>query len=62
MIKEKRETMKVDEHSFISTLRYARVTEELVDWMLTEEKFTCMCWFDGTPEPQIPFVYEVSKG
>ena len=61
MIREKREAMKVDEHSFISTLRYARVTEELVDWMLTEEKFTCMCWFGGTPEPQIPFVYEVSK-
>lgn len=46
MIKEKREVMK---------------TDELVNWMLSEENFTCMCWFGGTPEPQMPFVYEVSK-
>jgi len=57
MIKEKREVME---------------TEELVDWMISEEsfteahkslcaRFTCMCWFGGTPEPQMPFVCEVSK-
>lgn len=75
MIKEKRETMK---------------TDELVNWMLSEGKFTphlsqdkqsnnlseeqqplnnrkksggftCMCWFGGTSEPQMPFVYAVSK-
>ncbi len=46
MVKEKKEIMK---------------TEQLVEWLLSEEKFTCMCWFGGSPEPQMPFVYEVSK-
>jgi len=50
-----------DWHRMIHKKKELMKTEELVDWMLSEERFTCMCWFGGTPEPQIPFVYEVSR-
>ncbi|MCW1301439.1 MAG: radical SAM protein [Candidatus Nanoarchaeia archaeon] len=36
-------------------------TEELVDWILRDDEFTCVCWFGGSPETQAPFVYQVSR-
>jgi len=61
-----------DWHRMIKMKTETMETEELVNWMLSEERFTeahndlcarftCMCWFGGTPEPQMPFVCEVSK-
>ncbi|KXA92023.1 hypothetical protein AKJ64_04230 [candidate division MSBL1 archaeon SCGC-AAA259E17] len=34
---------------------------ELVEEISSDRSITCLCWFGGTPEPQSPFVYEVSK-
>jgi len=35
--------------------------EELVEKIASDRSITCLCWFGGSPEPQSPFVYEVSK-
>ncbi len=35
--------------------------EDVVDNLLSDRSITCLCWFGGTPEPQAPFVYEVSR-
>jgi len=35
--------------------------DELVEGILSDSSVTCLCWFGGSPEPQSPFVYEVSK-
>ncbi|MEF8874536.1 MAG: radical SAM protein [Candidatus Thermoplasmatota archaeon] len=35
--------------------------DELVEDLVADESITCVCWFGGSPEPQAPFVYEVSK-
>lgn len=35
--------------------------EQLVDWVLGDDEFTCVCWFGGSPETQAPFVYEASR-
>ncbi|KXA89277.1 hypothetical protein AKJ57_05560 [candidate division MSBL1 archaeon SCGC-AAA259A05] len=34
---------------------------ELVEKISSDRSITCLCWFGGTPEPQSPFVYEVSR-
>ncbi len=34
---------------------------ELVEEIASDRSITCLCWFGGSPEPQSPFVYEVSK-
>ncbi|MDI6806712.1 MAG: radical SAM protein [Candidatus Aenigmarchaeota archaeon] len=35
--------------------------EELTNLILEDKEYTCVCWFGGTPEPQIPFVWNVSR-
>ncbi|KXA93524.1 hypothetical protein AKJ66_01865 [candidate division MSBL1 archaeon SCGC-AAA259E22] len=35
--------------------------DELVEEISSDRTITCLCWFGGTPEPQAPFVHEVSK-
>lgn len=36
-------------------------SDELVDQLVSDQFITCACWFGGTPEPQAPFVLEVSR-
>ncbi len=35
--------------------------DELVKDVVDDRSITCLCWFGGSPEPQAPFVYHVSK-
>lgn len=35
--------------------------DELVGKIISDHSITCMCWFGGSPEPQAPFVHEVSR-
>lgn len=48
-------------HQLIKEKREVTGSDNLIDWMLSNGRFTCMCWFGGSPEPQMPFVYEVSR-
>jgi pyruvate formate lyase activating enzyme len=48
-------------HRMIKENREVTGSFNLMDWMLSNGRFTCMCWFGGSPEPQMPFVYGVSK-
>lgn len=34
---------------------------ELAEEIFSDRSITCLCWFGGTPEPQMPFVYELSR-
>ncbi len=36
-------------------------TDILVNELISDDFITCLCWFGGSPEPQSPFVYEVSR-
>ncbi len=36
-------------------------SDKLVEQLLSDPSLTCACWFGGTPEPQMPFVLEVSE-
>lgn len=48
-------------HQMIKVKKKILEADKLVDWVLSNERFTCTCWFGGSPEPQMPYVYAVSK-
>jgi pyruvate formate lyase activating enzyme len=48
-------------HDMIIDKQPKMEAEELARWILADRKITCMCWFGGSPEPQIPFVWNVSR-
>lgn len=50
-----------DWHIMIKEKKLLTKAEELADWILKDKDFTCVCWFGGSPEPQIPFVWNVSR-
>ncbi|MFN4181646.1 MAG: radical SAM protein, partial [bacterium] len=35
--------------------------EQFLNWLEREEKVTCICFFGGSPEPQLPFVVEIGR-
>lgn len=47
-------------HQMIEEKEKVKKTEQLVNHILSNKRITCICWFGGSPEPQMPFVYEVS--
>lgn len=50
-----------DWHLMIKDKKPLIKAKELVDKIIQDESFTCVCWFGGSPEPQIQFVWNVSK-
>jgi pyruvate formate lyase activating enzyme len=50
-----------DWHLMIQEKKPLLKAKELVNQILSDESFTCVCWFGGSPEPQSPFVWKVSK-
>ncbi|MBD3195770.1 MAG: radical SAM protein [Candidatus Lokiarchaeota archaeon] len=47
-------------HKNISTLRKVNV-EDMVEDIFNNSKITCVCFFGGTPEPQLPFTINLSE-
>ena len=35
--------------------------EEIVNWIKSTRRISCICWVGGTPEPQLPFALKVGK-
>jgi len=50
-----------DWHRMTSSGEPVLEKEGLAEKIVADESITCVCWFGGSPEPQAPFVYEVSK-
>jgi len=50
-----------DWHDMASSCEPLLKKDELVSKIVQDGSITCLCWFGGSPEPQAPFVYEVSK-
>ncbi|MFP3872711.1 MAG: radical SAM protein [Candidatus Natronoplasma sp.] len=48
-------------HEMVRSKKPVLESDDLVKEMVDDESITCICWFGGSPEPQAPFVYEVSK-
>jgi len=44
-----------------SSKRSVLERDELAENIFYDRSITCLCWFGGSPEPQSPFVYEVSR-
>ncbi|MFW9770885.1 MAG: radical SAM protein [Candidatus Heimdallarchaeota archaeon] len=47
-------------HKYISE-RYLYDVESLADQIVKNKKITCLCYFGGTPEPQLPFTINLAN-
>jgi pyruvate formate lyase activating enzyme len=50
-----------DWHSMIKKKKPLMRAKKLASQILSDESFTCVCWFGGSPEVQAPFVWNVSR-
>lgn len=48
-------------HQMIREKKPKVKAKELINWLLKEVKVSCLCWFGGSPEPQMPYLFKVSK-
>lgn len=48
-------------HQMVKEIEPLMKAKELANLILEDGEYTCVCWFGGTPEPQIPFVWNVSR-
>lgn len=51
----------VDWHTMVKERKPLMKAEELANLILKDKDYTCVCWFGGSPEPQSPFVWNVSR-
>jgi len=50
-----------DWHKMVKEKRPLMEAKKLAEQILSDESFTCVCWFGGSPEAQAPFVWNVSR-
>lgn len=50
-----------DWHNIIKEKKPVIEANSLASCILEDKDFTCVCWFGGSPEPQAPFAWNVSR-